>query len=187
MDSAGTAMARVVDQATGSGTRSERREISSAQTTRIEPNANGRYVVNRIEYLEATLPTRSTDRKAGQQRTAVYIKFLSGYSRDALTWMTDEVFKRHDWFPTVRQCLEILGEYVEPVEHRDDTLIEAQSRQAAFETWFANISDGQPIGDVEDRWIRIAIERGPIRRLEDGSLVLRALYQGPRLPAPVKL
>lgn len=145
--------------------------------------ASDGYITNRLQFMQAALPARAIDDSAGEKRAAVYLSILRGHSREALTFLSDEACRRCDWFPTPKQCLEIIAEHRPPVSERDATLrLCAAFAEDALAAWLANLEAGEEIGDVPEQWIRIAIERGPLRRLSDGKVVSRALYFGPSKP-----
>lgn len=155
-----------------------------AKTLPARPlTASDAFITARIEFMEATLPTRNVDESAGEKRMAVYLAVLRGHTAGALRYMAEEACKRLKWFPTPKDCLDLIAEFIEPVSERDQTLrLCADFAQAAFDRWLVALTEGQPIGDVPERWIGIAIERGPLRRLAGGAIVSRALYHGPYLP-----
>jgi hypothetical protein len=145
----------------------------------VEPAKPAR-ILKRLEYLDAMLPRRGQDEQGGELRTSALVTMLMGYTDDALAFMVSEACRQFNWFPTAKQLLDILAEYRAPVSEQETALIGCQRfADAAFATWLANIAEGQPIGDVPEQWCRIAVERGTMRRLSDGSYVTRALYQGP--------
>lgn len=126
------------------------------------------------------LPRRGQDDETGERRTAGYLALLAGQTSGALSFMVREACKRFIWFPTAKELLDILAEYRPPQPEQALALIECERfADQAFARWIANIADGQPVGDVPEQWMRIAVERGQMRRLEDGTFVSRALYQGP--------
>lgn len=140
-------------------------------------------IIKRLEYLDAMLPRRNQDEQAGELRVTAYVTLLHGQSDEALAFMVREACRRHDWFPTAKQLLDILSEYRAPQSEQAQALIECQRfADEAFAVWLRNLADRQPAGDVPDQWKRIAEERGHMRRLSDGSFVSRALYHGPTKP-----
>lgn len=137
-------------------------------------------IIKRLEYLDAMLPRRNQDEQAGELRTTAYVTMLSGQPDEALAYMVREACRRFNWFPTIKQLLDILAEYRPPQSEQALALLECDRfANAAFERWVGNLLAGQPVGDVPKQWLRIAVERGHMRRLEDGSFVSRALYHGP--------
>jgi len=147
-----------------------------------EATATADQIENHLEYLATALPSRTLDNESGKRRFAVYVSMLIGHSDKALAHMSRAACKSLDWFPTVKQCLDLIGEYCAPETVRDATLrICGSFAQDAYAQWLANVRAGQPLGDVPESWLRMAVEAGPVRRLADGSFVSRALFVGPTM------
>lgn len=139
-----------------------------------------------LEYLAAALPSKNIDAEAGRKRFTVYVAVLTNCTTPELRHMSMEAIRTLDWFPTAKQCLALVATYLAPISEHDRVLrICGDFAQASFDQWLENIRNGQPIGDVPDRWKRIAVERGAMRLLSDGSYVTRALYQAPVKPVGV--
>lgn len=158
------------------------REIAAwAEATMPTPEpAPPARILKRLEYLDAMLPRRGQDEHGGELRTSAYLSLLSGYTDEALAYMVREACRQFNWFPTAKQLLDILADYRAPASEQAVTLLECERfAHQAFATWLENVSEGQPIGDAPEQWRRIAVERGVMRRLADGSTVSRALYHGP--------
>lgn len=137
-----------------------------------------------LEFMAAALPSKGLDEQSGKMKAAVYAALLGGQPNEALAYMARTACMTLDWFPTPRQCLDIIADYRPPVSDQEIAIRLCQDYTAnQFDRWIANLSDGQPIGDVPEQWKRIAVEQGAIRRLSDGSYVSRALYHGPYKPA----
>ena len=79
-------------------------------------------LAKQLQFIEATLPSKNTDEQSGQMRTAVYARILGGYTKEALSYMTERVCKELDWFPTPRQCLQILDSYTPRTTKKDKAL-----------------------------------------------------------------
>ena len=142
----------------------------------VEP----RELAKQLQFITATLPSKNTDEQTGQMRTAVYARILGGYSKDALTYMTERVCKELNWFPTPKQCLDILAEYRPPASRKDKALrICAEHVEVRFEAFIASLRSGeaeQPTIDAApDRWKRIAYERGLLKREGDGYVIRLAV------------
>jgi hypothetical protein len=130
-----------------------------------------------LSFIDAALPSKNVDEATGERRTAVYASLLGSYSTDALAFMAREACRTLDWFPTPRQCLDLIAGYRPPVSDQEMALrLCSDFTQTQLERWLDNVRDGQPLGDVPDQWLRIAVERGHVRRLDDGSYVSRASY-----------
>jgi hypothetical protein len=141
-----------------------------------------------LQLMEAALPSRNVDEKAGERRTAAYLAVLRGYSIDQIKYLSDRAIRTLRWFPPVAECLAIIGEYQPPETECDATLrLCAAFADDAFETWLDNVKGGDPLGDVPDQWLRIAVERGVVRRLDDGGYVSRALFVGPTMERKVTM
>jgi hypothetical protein len=136
-----------------------------------------------ISFMAATLPSKSIDDLSGKMRVAVYHSLLAGHSNEALAYMARRACETLDWFPTPRQCLDLLAEYRPPESPQSAALRLCHDyTHETFDRWLTNMRAGQPIGDVPDQWKRIAVEQGVLRRLSDGSYVNRAAYHGPFKP-----
>lgn len=124
-----------------------------------------RELARQLQFIEATLPAKNIEEQSGQMRTAVYARILGGYSKEALSYMTERVCRELDWFPTPRQCLDILADYRPPASRKDKALmICANHTQARFDEWLQALRTGDV--DLEgkpERWLRIATEQGYLR------------------------
>jgi len=132
-------------------------------------------LAKQLQFIEATLPSKNTDEQSGQMRTAVYARILGGYTKEALSYMTERVCKELDWFPTPRQCLQILDSYTPRTTKKDKALrICLNNTQARFEEFIMSLRCGEPVNlkDKPDRWLRIAEERGYLR-IVDGEYTIR--------------
>ena len=133
-----------------------------------------------IEEMKANLPMQRMDDRSGQIKANTLASVLSEYTGEALAFLTCQAIRRLRWFPSVRDCLDILAEYRRPEPDQQVALRLCQEYQTEqFDRWFASLRAGREVGDVPDQWKRIAIERGALRRLADGSIVIRATYYGP--------
>lgn len=142
----------------------------------FEPPATAQEIARHLEFLSATLPSRNTDVETAKMRFAVYARMLAGHSNAALAFMAQEACKNFDWFPTPRQCLEILERYVRPASNRDVALhLVHQYRAAKFDEWIDRIPEmtDAEINAAPDRWKAIADCRMLIRRTDDGSYIKR--------------
>lgn len=138
--------------------------------------------INRhMAFLKATLPSQQRNALAGQMQASVFTDLLQGYSDAALGYMVRRICETHDWFPTPKACIDALKDWVAPVSEQETALRLCQDfATSQFDRWLTNVGAGQPIGDVPDQWVRIAVEQGVLRRLANGSHVARALYHGPQ-------
>lgn len=134
-----------------------------------------RELAKQLQFIEATLPSKNTDEQSGQMRTAVYARILGGYTKEALSYMTERVCKELDWFPTPRQCLEILERYTPPPSKKDKALrICLNHATERFDDFISKLHCSEPVelSDKPERWLRIAVERGYLRFV-DGEYIIR--------------
>jgi hypothetical protein len=159
------------------------REWAQTAPTEHAPAATTEQLGKHLAFMAAALPSKGLDEMTGKMKVAVYASLLGGHSNEALAYMARRACQTLDWFPTPRQCLDLIAEYRPPVSNRETALRLCSDYTAAqFERWIANLIDGQQVGDVPDQWKRIAVEQGAMRRLSDGSFVSRAMYHGPYKP-----
>ena len=124
----------------------ELRSIALAMPTEHIP-VETRELARQLQFIEATLPSKNVEEQSGQMRTAVYTRLLGGYTKDALSYMTERVCRELDWFPTPRQCLEILADYRPRATQKDIALrICAKHTRARFDQWIAALRTGRSEG-----------------------------------------
>jgi len=153
------------------------KEWADAQPDGVPP-ASTSQLARHLEYLAVTLPRQAADDESGEKRTAVYARILGGYSNHALAYMARKACETLNWFPTPKQCLDILETYRPPQTEKDGALALCHRFwQGRFEDWHAAVRDGSAdqatIDGAPKQWRMIAMERGLLRLLEDGSFVLR--------------
>ena len=147
----------------------ELRAIALAMPEEHAP-IESRELARQLQFIEATLPSKNTDEQSGQMRTAVYARILGGYSKEALSYMTQRVCRELDWFPTPHQCLDILADYNPPVSRKDKALrICANHTQARFDEFIEALrkKDKVELTDKPERWLRIATEQGYLKFTDD--------------------
>ena len=125
-----------------------------------------------LAFLAATLPNRNADEESSKMRFAVYSSILSEYSNDALAFMARKACETLDWFPTPKQCLDILRDYPRPGSEKDLALSYCHAFwQGKFEKWVALIASGNAtqadVDAVNRRWQSIAMEQGHLRWIEE--------------------
>lgn len=148
--------------------------------TQINDNvpATARQLAKHLAFVEATLPSKNVDGETGQMRTAVYTSLLADYSDGALAFMARKACATLDWFPTPKQCIDILSQYRAPRSDKETALALCHSfAQRRFEEFIWSLETGKATNDailaVPDQWRRIAIERCLLRAMPDGSFVIR--------------
>jgi hypothetical protein len=150
----------------------ELRDIALAMPQEHIP-VETRELSRQLQFIASTLPSKNTDEHTGQMRTAVYARILGGYPKEALSYMTQRACRELNWFPTPKQCLDILADYRPPATRKDRALKICADH---VEARFAAFNDSLRTGDVTqatidaapDRWKRIAYERGLLKRDGDG-------------------
>ena len=155
------------------------RAWAESEPATAEP-ATTSQISKHLSFIAATLPSKNQDEESGRQRVAVYSRLLAGYSNDAMAFMARRACETLDWFPTPRQCLEILDRYSPPASDRDRALTFCHAfGQKQFEDFIASFESGEATDEtvalVPDQWRRIAVERCYLRRMPDGAYVIRKL------------
>lgn len=59
----------------------------------------------------AVLPKRNLDEISGELFVAAYVKKLSGYPNEKISFMAETALDRCKWFPTIAECIEIAKEW----------------------------------------------------------------------------
>lgn len=135
-------------------------------------------LAKQLTFMAATLPSKATDIDAAQKRFVVYQSILGGYSNAAIKFMARRSCETLNWFPTPYQCLAILKEFQALPEERDVAVSYCQRFwQKRMESFLASLAaddltDAQ-IAEAPDQWKIIASEKGLLRRMDDGSFIVR--------------
>jgi hypothetical protein len=105
------------------------------------------------------LPRRAEDELTGELRTALYRRHLGHFSRDAMSYLAETSTRQCQWFPTPRECLEILetwsGDDGPARAKKLASSLAWQERQARFDDAMSLLATG----DVEQAWIEALPER----------------------------
>jgi len=64
-----------------------------------------------LRIMLAVLPKRSADEISGELFVAAYQRKLGHYSNEAINFLADRAMERCQWFPTIFECLEIIGDW----------------------------------------------------------------------------
>jgi len=150
----------------------ELRTLALAMPSENDP-VSPRQLSRSLEFMESTLPSKNSDEQAGQMRTAVYIRIFGGYTKEAIAYLVERACKECDWFPTPKQCLEILADYTPQPSIKQQALHRCEKfSQAMFDQFIADMRDGpitqSQIDNAPERWKRICVETGLLRREGDG-------------------
>lgn len=73
------------------------------------------------------LPRRGDDEATGKLRVAIYRRMLGQHSKEAIMFMTERAIATLDWFPTPKQCLDILAGW-----KRNDGDVQSRARAATL-------------------------------------------------------
>lgn len=150
----------------------------AASAPRSEPAATPTQIARHLQFLDATLPSKATDEETAKMRFAVYAKLLTGQSNAALAFMSQRACRELDWFPTPKQCLAILKDYVAPATPRETALmLVSQFHSSRFDEWIEQFKAGTmtdiAMNAAPDRWKRIAVERGFLRYGDENEFIIR--------------
>lgn len=154
------------------------KEWADAQSDTPTP-ASINQLARHLEYLAVTLPRQGADDETGEKRTAVYARLLGSYSNDALAFMSRRACETLNWFPTPKQCLDILATYRAPASEKDQALTLCHRFwQGRFEDFIALLKRGEASQDNVDavprQWRAIAMEQGYLRWIgEEERYVIR--------------
>lgn len=132
---------------------------------------------------QATLPRRASDDVSAVILAKAYRAKLGHYPAAAIAWLCSEALSECEWFPTIAQCLAILGRW-----QRDDAalrnkrraaVLAMRERQARLDETIAALEQGlldsEAIAALPERWREIAETRGLVRRDADGGYRPRPL------------
>lgn len=147
------------------------KEWADAQNDAPVP-ASINQLARHLEYLAVTLPRQGADEESGEKRTAVYARLLGSFSNDALAFMSRRACETLNWFPTPKQCLDILATYRAPASEKDQALTLCHRFwQGRFEDFIALLKRGEASQDDVDavprQWRAIAMEQGYLRWIGD--------------------
>ncbi|WP_144400980.1 hypothetical protein [Novosphingobium sp. MBES04] len=137
--------------------------------------------------LAVALPSQHRGEVSKDVLAEAYRQALGNYPVAAIRAMRDEALRRCQWFPTIRECLDMLSQIApsNPLESKRGVVLRriSDERQARFEEAMARLAAGEVSQDdidaMPDRWKRIGETRSHLWRCDCGSYVLR-----PRRAAP---
>lgn len=159
---------------------------ADAQDERPRP-ASPLQITKHLTFLGATLPSKAQDDTSGKMRFAVYSSILSDYSNEALAYMARRACAELDWFPSPRQCLELVQQYRPPVTEKDEALsLCHRFWQGRCEDFFFDLEHGaadqETVDAVPLQWRKIAMERGFLRYMPNEN---RFVIRQPKTEASV--
>lgn len=126
------------------------------------------------------LPSRADDETKGELRLAIYQRMLGNHPNAAISYLVERALAELNWFPSPKQCLDILADWREPVSEerrRRDIACNliAGERAMRFEdamnAMAARELHGEALDRLPERWKLIAVEKGYLRLAPDGFMV----------------
>lgn len=137
-------------------------------------------VLELIIIFQATLPSRNRSEIDQAVLTEAYVQSLGRFPQSAIVYLQTAALERCRWFPTIAECMDILGE-VDTRHHlvgKREWVRARVSREKQVR--FDRMMDALQARELEQAEIdalpeavkRIAVERGYLR-FDDGSFVVR--------------
>lgn len=154
-------------------------DIASAALAPLHP-ASPEHFASCLRSL-SILPRRADDDCTGEQRIRLYARMLGDQPAEAMSYLTRTALGRCQWFPTIAECLEIVGGWMrsgEDVIARSRAMAAAsRERQARFDETLAalkarSLSQAE-IDALPDRTKRIAADKGWLWAWPDGRFTVR--------------
>jgi hypothetical protein len=126
-----------------------------------------RHFAGVLNVLNAALPRQQADEMTGELRLKAYRRMLGHLPKEALNYAGEQALQRLDWFPTIKQLLDLAGEW-----ERNDEAIRAQreariraynerqlrasdERREALRAAMLAAPDVQPCGDIGEALDRV--------------------------------
>lgn len=156
------------------------REIADCPLPVLQP-CSDRHFIQCFRVMSACLPRRAVDDLAGELMVAAYRRMLGHHTEAAINFMTEEVHRTCRWFPTIAECLEILGRWRRNDEamirrNRAGSLVRREV-QARYDEAMARLAARELMQDEIDAlpegWKRQAAERCYLWRHPDGTFTVR--------------
>lgn len=131
-----------------------------------------------LSFMSAALPRQAQDKSGGERKLTVYAAIIGKFSDQAIAFMARRACETLNWFPTPNQCLDILEAYSAAPGERDKALGYCQRFwQGRLEAFLASLKAGNAdqaaVDEVPRQWRLIAMEKGYLRQLDDGSFIIR--------------
>jgi hypothetical protein len=140
------------------------------------PPCDEQSFVQTIRILQASLPRRSADEISGKLVLATYRKMLSNRSKAEIEFLGREALVRCQWFPTIAECIAILGDWRrsddEVSKRHRAALLARREREHRLDETMASLQRGEldatQISGLSDWHLRVAEARGLIWNDGDG-------------------
>lgn len=148
--------------------------IANCRLPVLQPSGD-RHFIQCFRVMKAALPRRASDDLSGELLVAAYQRILGSYCDEAISFLSEHVLRECRWFPTIAECLSIIGRW----ERRDASYQRAaahraqRERQARFDDIRARLRAGgveqAEIDGWPERWLRILECECLLRRADDGT------------------
>ncbi len=130
-----------------------------------------------------TMARRTDDETTGKLRLAILRRIIGHYPREAVAYMVETAITTLEWFPSPKQCLDILAGWKrndEAVQGKASALAAVQAeRRARFDDVMRALErremDQAAIDALPERLRVIGMERGFLRLHDDGVYRARPL------------
>lgn len=109
-----------------------------------------RHFTQCLRVMLAVLPKRQADELSGELFVAAYQRKLGHYPDSAITFIADKAMERCQWFPTIHECLEIVGDW---------RRVDAHTERRALALRIQRVEEDQRRDD-EREFRRITEDRG---------------------------
>jgi hypothetical protein len=175
----------------GELTIAQAREIAAAPLPSPEP-CSERHFNQCLRVLLSALPKRNSDEVSGELLISAYERKLGGFCKDQISYLSDKALERCEWFPTIAECLGIIGEWKRidaplQIQERAKSMV-MWDRQRRFDDVMIELACGRysqdQIDAMPDSWKVVGETRGYLWAQDDGSYTARILPGGKRSRAP---
>lgn len=159
--------------------------IADSPVPRWEP-VEAQHLVERLRTLDSLLPRRKADALSGELNQRVYVRALRHMPKAQIDFLWAEAVRTLEWFPTVKQCLDIAGKWTGKQQAEN---IPALAASKSDRERFARLQDARRrLKDevVEQDWID-ALTPGQRKVLETETLLMREGEDGPYRQHPVQI
>lgn len=148
------------------------------------------YFLKCMTVMQASLPRRASDDMSGEALVDAYRWKLGSQPRSAISHLTSVALDRCKWFPTIAECMEIIGGWTRNDEalrtKRRAEVLARNERLARLDETIAALENGEldaeQIYALPDRFRDIALTRGLIWADPDGTYRPRPLRRPEALP-----
>lgn len=118
------------------------------------------------------LPSKADDDVKGELRLKIYQRMMGNYPAQAIRYLAERALTELNWFPSPKQCLDILADWREPISEarrKRDLAINMieDERRARYDDMMGALKrrelDAEAIEKLSDRVKAIGVEMGYLR------------------------